>query len=132
MGIRHASQVEARGREEASGVVATAGVVICRFDLFCCACYMSRERHATCTRTHTKCFFLTRPTFYSKQGFLATLLAVVLQVVAKQRSRTKQGDQRVLLSGYNPGLALKQIKLQSTGADLVDMTHEKHVGHLCG
>ena len=40
-------------------------------------------------------------------------------VVAKQRSRSKQ-DQRVFLSGYNPGLALKQIKLEeSTGADLV-------------
>ena len=45
------------------------------------------------------------------------LTAVV--VVAKQRSRSKQ-DQRVFLSGYNPGLALKQIKLEeSTGADLV-------------
>ena len=40
-------------------------------------------------------------------------------VVAKQRSRSKR-DQRVFLSGYNPGLALKQIKLEeSTGADLV-------------
>ena len=63
---------------------------------------MSRESHATCTRTLTKMFYSS-----------------TVVVVAKQRSRSKQ-DQRLFLSGYNPGLALKQIKLEeSTGADLV-------------
>ena len=90
---------------------------------------MSRERHATCTRTHTIFFsFLikkARAPNHQGQHFTAV-------VVAKQRSRTKQ-DQRVFLSGYNPGWAFKQIKLEeSTGADLVDMTHENDVDHLCG
>ena len=40
-------------------------------------------------------------------------------VVVVASSRSKQ-DERVFLSGCNPGLALKQIKLEeSTGADLV-------------
>ena len=80
---------------------------------------MSRARYVTCTRTHTKMllFFILKKRVPNHQG----------QDFAKHRSRTKQ-DQRVFLSGYNPGLALKQIKLEeSTGADLVDMTHEKHV-----
>ena len=90
---------------------------------------MSRERHATCARTHTKmCFFLiktSRVPNHQGQDFTTV-------VVAKQCSRTKQ-DQRVFLSGHNQGLALKQIKLEeSTGADLVNMTHEKYVDHLCG
>ena len=48
-------------------------------------------------------------------------------VVAKQRSRSNQ-DQRVFLSGYNPGLALKQIKLEeSTGADLVSAVNVRAI-----
>ena len=78
---------------------------------------MSRESHATCTRTLTKMFFLlikkARVQNHQRQYFTAVV------VVAKQRGRSMQ-DQRVFLSGYNSGLALKQIKLEeSTGADLV-------------
>ena len=57
--------------------------------------------------THQSVFFLnlksprTKP---STPNFTAV-------VVAKQRSRSKQ-DKRVFLSGYNPVLALKQIKLE--------------------
>ena len=48
-------------------------------------------------------------------------------VVAKQRSRSNQ-DQRVFLSRYNPGLALKQIKLEeSTGADLVSAVNVRAI-----
>ena len=76
---------------------------------------MSRESHANCTRTHTKMSFLikkARVQNHERQHFTAV-------VVAEQRSRSKQ-DERIFLSGYNPGLALKQIKLEeSTGADLV-------------
>ena len=72
---------------------------------------MSRESHATCTRTLTKTF-LARVQNHQRQYFTAV-------VVAKQHSRSKQ-DQRVFLSVYKPGLALKQIKLEeSTGDDLV-------------
>ena len=75
--------------------------------------------------THQKIYFFARVSNHQGRHFTAVLL-----VVAKQRSRLKQ-DQRVFLSGYNPGLALKQIKLEeSTGADLVDMIHEKD--DLCG
>ena len=72
----------------------------------------SRNLHAY---THQNVLFFilkARVQNHQRQYFTAV-------VVAKQRSRSKQ-DQRIFLSGYNPGLALKQIKLEeSTGADLV-------------
>ena len=63
------------------------------------------------------CYFLnlkSPPTKPSTPTFYGSTV-----VVAKQRSRSKQ-DQHVFLSGYNPGLALKQKKIEeSTGADFV-------------
>ena len=74
----------------------------------------SRNLHAS---THSPMFFFFSKARVQKNHQRQYFTAVV--VVAKQRSRSKQ-DQRVFLSGYNPGLALKQIKLEeSTGADLV-------------
>ena len=71
----------------------------------------SRNLHAY-THQNVLLFFLkARVQNHQRQYFTAV-------VVAKQRRRSKQ-DQRVFLSGYNPGLALKEIKLESTGADLV-------------
>ena len=80
-------------------------------------CAGCRGRVTQPAREHSpKCFFFfskARVQNHQRQYFIA-----VVVVVAKQRSRSKQ-DQRVFLSGYNPGLALKQIKLEeSTGADL--------------
>ena len=76
---------------------------------------MSRESHATYAYTLTKMLFFilkARVQNHQRQYFTAV-------VVAKQRSCSKQ-DRRVFLSGYNPDLALKHIKLEeSTGADLV-------------
>ena len=87
----------------------------------------TRNLHAY---THLYVFFSSKQARApNHQGQYFTAL-----VVSKQRSRTEQ-DPRVSLNVYNPGLALEQIKLEeSTGADLVDMTHEKNVvDHLlCG
>ena len=78
-------------------------------------------------RTHThKLFFfikkarvttLSRPTFYSSSSSFFNLRS---NIVVRSRINA------FLFSGYNPVLALKQMKLfeESTGADLVDMTHE--------
>ena len=64
----------------------------------------SRNLHAN---THQNVFFFliskARVQNHQRQYFTAVV------VVAKQRSRSNQ-DQRVFLSGYNPGLALKTIK----------------------
>ena len=92
--------------------VPTAGSI---YFVVCAGC---RGRVTQPAREHSpKCFFFliskARVQNHQRQYFKAVV------VVAKQRSRSKQ-DQRVFLSGYNPGLALKQIKLkESTGADLV-------------
>ena len=81
-------------------------------------CAGCRGRVTQPAREHSPFFYLffiskARVQDHQRQYFTAVV------VVAKQRSRSKQ-DQRVFLSGYNPGLALKQIKLEeSTGADLV-------------
>ena len=77
---------------------------------------MSRESYATCTRTLTKVrlFFILKARVQNHQRQYFTAV-----VVAKQRSRSEQ-DHRDFLSGYNPDLVLKEIKLEeSTGADLV-------------
>ena len=99
---------------------------------------MSRESHATCTRTLTKMFsffLISKARVQNHQRrlgafrffFKNTILQLAVVVVAKQRSRSKQ-DQRVFLSGYDPGLALKLIKLEeSTGADLVSAVNVRAI-----